>query len=60
MNKNRLIALVIVSITILGPLQYSLRPDLIEETSIRGGLMILTLVGSLASLLIGINSPAKA
>lgn len=60
MKKNQLIALIIISITVLGPLQYSLRPDLIEETSIRGGLMILTLVGSLASLLVGISGPAKA
>lgn len=60
MRKNNLIALVIITITVLGPLQFSLRPDLIEETSIRGGMMILTLAGTLASLMVGISGPQKA
>jgi hypothetical protein len=60
MKKNQLIALVIILITILGPLQFSLRPDALESTTIRGGLMLLTLLGTLAALFIGISNPAKA
>ena len=60
MKKNQLIALVIISITILGPLQFSLRPDVLEATAIRAGLMLLTLLGTLAALFIGISNPAKA
>jgi hypothetical protein len=60
MKKNQLIALVIISITVLGPLQFSLRPDAIEATALRGGLMLLTLLGTLLSLFIGISGPEKA
>ena len=60
MKKNQLIALVIILITILGHLQFSLRPDALESTTIRGGLMLLTLLGTLAALFIGISNPAKA
>lgn len=59
MKKNHLTATIISAITILGPLQYSLRPDVID-TPLRGGMMVLTIIGTLAALFIGISGPEKA
>ena len=55
-----MIGLVIAAITLLGPLQLSLNPDLVLETSTRGLFMILTIVGTLAALSVGLASPQKA
>lgn len=60
MNKSRLTASIIALITIIGPLQYSLRPDAVEDTAVRGFLMVLTIAGGLASLFIGLTSPSKS
>ena len=54
-----MVATIITAVTILGPLQYSLIPD-VMETPLRAGMMILTLVGTFAALLIGISGPKEA